>query len=250
MHDIDSIDEDDDDTLQYLNAGAYDDEGLMAQQYEYSGFEHHESVPELPPQEAEHIIDDLPVAKKHRKRAKKGNKVASMIQPPLQPRVADHIPIKGAAKFHVPGDPILPKAALEGIDGDLRRLHDDVLSREKSLLVSTNPGYPLYVVNVPQQRLYIQTFPADKFFLRFDYLFDMFHMTKLDFTFVRLYALYMNYIIRREQISYISVVDPYFMHEGFLAVCPEHREYARNYIADFMVANKDKEAILLPYHPM
>ena len=75
-------------------------------------------------------------------------------------------------------------------------------------------------------------------------------MTKLDFTFVRLYALYMNYIIRRDQKSYVSVVDPYFMHEGFLAVCPEHREYVRNYIADFMVANKDKEMILLPYHPM
>ena len=78
----------------------------------------------------------------------------------------------------------------------------------------------------------------------------MFHMTKLDFTFVCLYALHMNYIIRREQISYISVADPYFMHEAFLAVCAEHREYARTYIADFMVASKDKETILLPYHPM
>ena len=47
MHDIDAIDEDDDDTLQYLNTGAYDDEGLMAQQYEYSGFERHDSVPEF-----------------------------------------------------------------------------------------------------------------------------------------------------------------------------------------------------------
>ena len=33
MHD--AIDEDDDDPLQYLNTGAYDDGGLMAQQYEY-----------------------------------------------------------------------------------------------------------------------------------------------------------------------------------------------------------------------
>ena len=65
-----------------------------------------------------------------------------------------------------------------------------MLSREKSLLFSKNPGYPLYMVNVPQQMLYIQTFPADKFFLQFGYLFI--HMTKLDFTFVRLYALHMN----------------------------------------------------------
>ena len=64
MHDIDVIDEDEDGTLQYLNTGAYDDGGLMAQQYEYSGFERHESVPELP--EDERIIDNLPVPKKHR----------------------------------------------------------------------------------------------------------------------------------------------------------------------------------------
>ena len=51
MHDIDAIDEDGDDTLQYLNTRAYDDGGLMARQYEYSGFERHELVPELRPPE-------------------------------------------------------------------------------------------------------------------------------------------------------------------------------------------------------
>jgi hypothetical protein len=219
----------------------------MAQQYEYSGFERDELVPELP--EDERILGSLLVAKKHRKRPKKG-KAASMSQPPPQPRVEDRIPIIGAAKYHIPGDPILPKAAVEAIYDDLRRLHDDVLRREKSLIASKNLGYPLYVVNVPQQRLYVDTFPAKKFFLRFEYIFDMFHLKKLDFTFVRLFALYMNYIIRIEQIPYICVADPYFMHEGFLAVCQEHREYARDYIADFMVGNKDKETILLPYHPM
>ena len=40
------------------------------------------------------------------------------------------------------------------------------------------------------------------------------------------------------------------MHEGFLAVCSKHREYVRDYIVDFMVANKDKETILVPYHPL
>ena len=78
----------------------------------------------------------------------------------------------------------------------------------------------------------------------------MFHLKKLDFTFVRLFALYMNYIIGIEQIPYICVADPYFMHEGFLAVCAVHREYARDYIVDFMVANKDKETILVPYHAL
>lgn len=125
-----------------------------------------------------------------------------------------------------------------------------MLRREKSLIASENLGYPLYVVNVPRQRLYVDTFPVVKFFLRFGYIFDMFHLKKLDFTFVCLYALYMNYIIGIEQIPYICIADPYFMHEGFLAVCAEHREYARDYIIDFMVANKDKEMILVPYHPL
>ena len=62
--------EDDDDTQQYVNTNAY------------LGFERHESVPELPPPESERIMDDLPVAKKSRKRPRKGNKAASMVQPP------------------------------------------------------------------------------------------------------------------------------------------------------------------------
>ena len=75
MHD--AIDEDDDDPLQYLNIGASVDGGLMAQQYEYSGFERDESVPEL--LEDERIIASLLVGKKHRKSSRKGNKASSMI---------------------------------------------------------------------------------------------------------------------------------------------------------------------------
>lgn len=81
----------------------------------------------MPPPKAKRIIDDLPVAKKHRKRARKDNKAASMIQPPTQPRVQDRILVMGAAKYHIPGEPILPKAPLEAIYSDLRRFHDDVL---------------------------------------------------------------------------------------------------------------------------
>ena len=90
----------------------------------------------------------------------------------------------------------------------------------------------------------------EKFFLQFDYIFDMFHLKKLDFAFVRLYALHMNYLIGVEQIPHICVADPYFMHGAFLGVCAKHREYAREYIVNFMLANKDKVAILVPYHPM
>ena len=125
-----------------------------------------------------------------------------------------------------------------------------MLRVEKGLIASKDLGYPLYVVNIPRQMSYVDSFPADKFFLRFDYIFDMFHVKKLDFTFVRLYALHMNYIKGFEQISHICVADPYSMQESFLAVCTKHREYARDYIISFMLANKDKEAILVSYHPL
>ena len=60
-------DEDDDGAEQYVYTGAS------------SGFERHDSVPELPSQR---IMDDLPAVKKSRKRARKGKKSDTMIQPP------------------------------------------------------------------------------------------------------------------------------------------------------------------------
>ena len=195
-----------------------------------------------------------PPAKKQRRRpdkkGPKGARAASSSQPPLKPRVVDRIPVEGAKRFHVAGDPILPAKALEHIlNNDLRRLHEDVLAREKSLLIAKDPGYPLYAAQVPGGKLYVERWPANKFILRFDYIYDMFHMTKLDFQFIRMYALYLNYFIRIENIKYICVADPYYMHESFLAVCKEHRDYASKYLGEFMIANKDKEVILLPYHP-
>ena len=117
-------DEDDDGTQQYVYTGAY------------SGFEHHESVPELPSQR---IMDDLSVVKKSRKRARKGKKVDSMIQPPQQPRLQDRIDIPDADKWHIPGQPILPATALRARFDDLKRLHDDVLQVEKDLIASKDP---------------------------------------------------------------------------------------------------------------
>ena len=57
-----------------------------------------------------------------------------MIQPPRQPRVQDRIDIPGAAKWHIAGEPILPEAAIAARFGDVRRLHDDVLQREKCII--------------------------------------------------------------------------------------------------------------------
>lgn len=197
-----------------------------------------------------------PTKKKQRKRPaprkgkNKAANVGSSSQPPPQNRVAHSVPMKHAALLHVAGKPMVPPNALAAITGDLRRLHDHVLSTERSLLASDDPGYPLYTVHVPcTDKTYVHTCPADLFFLRFDYIFEMFLMRRLDFTFVRLYAMHMNYIVRREQIPGLAVADPYYMHEGFLSINEVNREYASKYIEDFLVLNKDKETILLPYHP-
>ena len=89
-----------------------------------------------------------PPTKKQRRRpdkkGPKGARAASSSQPPLNPRVVDKIPVEGKKRFHVAGDPILPSKALEHIlNNDLRRHHEDVLAREKSLLIEEKPGYPL-----------------------------------------------------------------------------------------------------------
>src|SRR3954467_11655044 len=89
-----------------------------------------------------------------------------------------------------------------------------------------------------------------RFFLRFDHIFEMFLTRRLDFMIVRLFALHMSFVIKREEISQIAVADPYYMHESFLSLGDYERKTAREYIENFMVMNKEKEMVLVPYHPM
>jgi hypothetical protein len=111
-----------------------------------------------------------PPAKKQRRRPNKkgpkGARAASSNQPPLKPREVDRIPVEGAKRFHVASHLILPPKVLEHIlNNDLRRLHEDVLAREKSLLISEEPGYPLYAAQVPGGKLYVEGWPVDKYIL-------------------------------------------------------------------------------------
>ena len=102
-----------------------------------------------------------PTKKKQRKRpvARKSNKagnVGSSSQPPSIK--VDSVPMKHAPLIHVTGEPMVPANALAAIAGDLRRLHDHVLSTERSLLASDDPGYPLYTVHVPSScKMYVHS---------------------------------------------------------------------------------------------
>jgi hypothetical protein len=95
-------------------------------------------------------LDGQPKKKERKRPPRRGSAAAKAAKASSsQPTgFADRVPVKGAAMYHVAGEPILPQKLLEGISGDLRRLHDHVLSTEKSLLASEDPGYPLYAVRV------------------------------------------------------------------------------------------------------
>ena len=60
----------------------------------------------------------------------------------------------------------------------------------------------------------------------------------------------MSFVINREQISQIAVADPYYMHESFLLLNDYELKTAREYIKNFILMNKDKEMVLVSYHPM
>lgn len=72
--------------------------------------------------------------------------------------MVDRIPVEGKPRVHIAGEPILPAKALDHIlNNDLKRLHEDVLAREKNLLAAKHPGYPLYAAHVPGGKMYVDT---------------------------------------------------------------------------------------------
>lgn len=161
----------------------------------------------------------------------------------------ERVPVKSVVMFHLMGEPMLPPKPLEALLGGLRRLHGHVLSTKKSLLASKDPGYPTYAARVPEGKCYVDTWPAEVFFLRFEHIFEMFLTRRLDFAIVRLFALHMSSVMKREEVSQIYVADPYYMHESFLSLSDFEHEASREYLQNFMVQNKDQEIVLLPYHP-
>src|SRR5215216_2034822 len=105
------------------------------------------------------------------------------------------------------------------------------------------------MAHVPEGKFYVDTRPAEVFFLRFEHIFEMFLTRRLDFTIVRLFALHMSSVMKREEVSQICVANPYYMHESFLSLGDFEHENAGEYLQNFMVQNKDQEIVLLPYHP-
>jgi hypothetical protein len=130
------------------------------------------------------------LGKKARKRSKKGAPASSCQPAPTKPvRVQDKVPIMNWRTYHVAGQPILPQKLLKTLTGDMRSLHDSVLTVEQRLLGMSSPSYPVFMAKVPKGMGFVDGSPGDMFFLRFDDIFDMFHMKRLHHTLVCLVTL-------------------------------------------------------------
>ena len=58
----------------------------------------------------------------------------------------------------------------------------------------------------------------------------------------------MSSVMKREKVSQICVVDPYYMHESFLSLGDFEGKTAREYLENLMIRNNDQEIVLLHYH--
>ena len=120
---------------------------------------------------------------------------------------------------------------------------------EQLLLCDTNPGYSAFTVKVPKDVHFVHEAHADLFFIAYKDIFNLFHSRRLDYNLVLLYALHQAMKIKREDTPNIAIVDPYYMHDCQLAKGSGEREMATTYLQQFLVDNKRKDVILLPFIP-
>ena len=160
----------------------------------------------------------------------------------------DKLPTTQWRPTHILGKPMLPPEVLPILTPDMRSLHDSVLFIENELLKSRSPSYPLFPVRVPQGVGFVEKYPAESFYLRFDDIFNVFNLRRLDPTIVRLVALKMAHVIMEESTPGVAIMDPFYMLQGTMAH-PRDRVLATKHIEQFLVANKNKEIFLIPYFP-
>ena len=86
------------------------------------------------------------------------------------------------------------------------------------------------------------------FYVRFEEIFNMLHLRRLDSSLLSLWVLHLVTAIRTDNVQDIAIADPYLMHEGNLKSANGRRKM-QTYIGDFMFANQDKTSILMPYCP-
>jgi hypothetical protein len=108
--------------------------------------------------------------------------------------------------------------------------------------------YPVFVAKVPVGKGFIDTPPADLLFQRYEDIYNMFHVKRLDYSLVRLFSLSMAMKVERERTPGIAIVDPFYMRDSIL-LAPGDRAVVKDYLQDFMLKNKRKDYILVPFFP-
>ena len=156
----------------------------------------------------------------------------------------------GLSRVHEAGQPILSRELLHLADGCMLSLQNAILTRESNLLKEDNPNYPVFTVKVPKDLAeFVHETPADLFFISYEDVFKLFHFRRLDYNSVRIYALNQAMRIRRDNTPYIKVVDPYYMRDSQLVEGSRTRSRATEYLQRFMLKNKRKSSLLVPFFP-
>jgi hypothetical protein len=179
--------------------------------------------------------------KKNRKRKKKSVNDAAASKKVLLDKVST--PWR---KLHHLGQPMLPANIVSQLTPDMRTLHEAVLTRETRLLGQPNPSYPVITARVPTNFGFVTTYPADLIFIRYEDIFRLFHMQRLDRNLVRLVTLSLAHDLIVEKIPGVAIMDPFYMTPGTTA---NEQAFLATYVKDFLVANKDKQCFLIPYFP-
>jgi hypothetical protein len=84
------------------------------------------------------------------------------------------------------------------------------------LISMASPSYPVFFVRVPKKLAFVDRYPGDVFFLRFDDIFEMFHRRRLDPTLVCLVVLSMLHQLMQENTPKVAILDPYYMEDIYL----------------------------------
>ncbi|KAK1613543.1 hypothetical protein QYE76_019060 [Lolium multiflorum] len=175
--------------------------------------------------------------KKGRKRKKSGDVAASKIV------VNDKLPTPWRKLHHI-GQPMLPAHVVDKLTPDMRNVHETILMKEKLLLKERNPSYPILIAKVPTGFGFVNTYPADLIFIRYEDIFRLLHMQQLDRNLVRLVSLSMAHDIAMENTAHIAIMDPFYMTP---ATTQNEQAFLAKYIKDFLVLNKDKKCFVIPY---
>ncbi|KAK1610390.1 hypothetical protein QYE76_034063 [Lolium multiflorum] len=194
-------------------------------------------------------VGDGPVLqpKKRKRPAKKDAKDKAAAKDKDKVALLDKLPNNWRPLHHL-GEPMLPEHVLNLLTGDMASLHNQVQYLERQLLKSKNPSYPLFVAKVPTGMNFVEKYPADLCFIRFNDIFSIYRMQMLHFSVVRLVALSLSSQIVKEGTPTIAIMDPFYMRESIICNAGD-RAIATRQVEDFMLANIKKGAILIPYFP-